>query len=273
MLAHKLVVGLPSAGVSSSWTTSACGSRRSHRIRQRKLVRSTYRRVHAAQPDGHQRFAKTSTRRSSTRRSERDDGQQDARPHQPDRALVVGAGNAGVTGRRTSSILSGAAPHGGGAFSGKTRRRWTLALHGATSRRTWSRPAWRRSAWCSSHAMAWLSRLGRQDQRHWHVPTRRSASWCARTSPTPRGIINRSSAPSIARAAAFGRTEPEFTRERTDKSALRADGGPAKAEGKAEGSFFNTVVDAGCGARSQRLLFQMLRWRSPRQPDGLGATV
>ena len=62
-------------------------------------------------------------------------------------------GDAGVTGRKIIvDTYGGAAPHGGGAFSGKdpTKVDRSASTWRATSRRTSSRPASRSAAWCSS---------------------------------------------------------------------------------------------------------------------------
>ena len=115
----------------------------------------------------------------------------------------------------------------------KTPRRSTArpATWPATSPRTsWPR-VWRSDARCSWRTpSAWPSRSRSTSTRSARArsTTRRSASWCAtHFKLTPRGIIETLDLrrPIYKKTAAFGhfgRTEPEFTWERTDKaSALR----------------------------------------------------
>ena len=158
----------------------------------------------------------------------------------PTGRFVVGGphGDAGVTGRKIIvDTYGGAAPHGGGAFSGKDptkvdRSACYMARYVAKNVV---------AAGLAERCMVQLLRDRRRRAgvgadrhlRHRHgAPTRRSATACARNfklTPTRHHRDARSAAADLPKTAAFGhfgRTEPEFTWERTDKAeALRADAG------------------------------------------------
>ena len=120
----------------------------------------------------------------------------------PSGSFVVGGPDAdtGLTGRKiVVDTYGGAAPHGGGAFSGRIPRRWTAPRRTPRAgwRRTWWRRAWRSAAWCSSPTRsAWPSPSRSSSTPRAPAPSRTPASprssAIRRWSPSPR----RRSAPS-----------------------------------------------------------------------------
>jgi S-adenosylmethionine synthetase len=158
----------------------------------------------------------------------------------PTGRFVIGGphGDAGVTGRKIIvDTYGGAAPHGGGAFSGKDptkvdRSACYMARYIAKNIV---------AAGIADHALVQLAyAIGVADpvsvmvhtEGTGRIPEERITEIVrARFALTPRGIMEALDLrrPIYKKTAAFGhfgRTEPEFTWERTDKaSALRADAG------------------------------------------------
>ena len=158
----------------------------------------------------------------------------------PTGRFVVGGphGDAGVTGRKIIvDTYGGAAPHGGGAFSGKDpdQGRSLGVLHGALRREERRRGRPRGALHGAARLRDRRRRAGvgpGRHVRHRHDSRREDRELVrAHFKLTPRGIIESLDLrrPIYKKTAAFGhfgRTEPEFTWERTDKAAaLRADGG------------------------------------------------
>ncbi len=159
----------------------------------------------------------------------------------PTGRFVVGGphGDAGVTGRKIIvDTYGGAAPHGGGAFSGKDptkvdRSACYMARYVAKNVVAAGLAEQLPGAARLRHRRR---RAGLGPDRHVRHRQGRRTSGSARSSAahfklTPKGIIETLDLrrPIYRKTAAFGhfgRTEPEFTWERTDKAdALRADAG------------------------------------------------
>ena len=151
----------------------------------------------------------------------------------PTGRFVVGGphGDAGVTGRKIIvDTYGGAAPHGGGAFSGKDptkvdRSACYMARYIAKNVVAAGSPSAR---WCSSRtrsASPSRCRCMVDTDGTGRIPEEKITELVrAHFKLTPRGIIEELDLrrPIYKKTAAFGhfgRTEPEFTWERTDKAA------------------------------------------------------
>jgi len=159
------------------------------------------------------------------------DAGRDPLPRQPDRPVRHRrpAGDCGLTGRKIIvDTYGGAAPHGGGAFSGKDPRRSTVPPR--TRRDTWPRTSSRGPGQQVPGPVVVRDRhraadIGvghhpghRQDQRRAHRRTRaaelrlRPKGSCRCSTCSARSTIR-------LRLRPLRREEPEFSWERTDKAA------------------------------------------------------
>jgi S-adenosylmethionine synthetase len=157
----------------------------------------------------------------------------------PTGRFVIGGpqGDCGLTGRKIIvDTYGGAAPHGGGAFSGKDPSKVdrSAPTPPATSRRTSSPPDLRRSAWCRSptpSASPSRPRCGHHLRHRQDFQRKDDRTGEAHFDLRPKGIVQMLDLlrPIYQKTAAyghFGRDEPEFTWEAIDKAAaLRADAG------------------------------------------------
>ena len=158
----------------------------------------------------------------------------------PTGRFVIGGpvGDTGLTGRKIIvDTYGGFARHGGGAFSGKDPSKVDRSASYAA--RTWPRTSWPpgwptgpRSRWPTRSASPARCPCSSRPSAPRRSPGRRSPSWSASTSTCgpPRLVealnLRRPIYQQTAAYGHFGRDEPDFTWESTDKAAaLRAAAG------------------------------------------------